>query len=282
MVSATREFAFTRQDFDRVRRLIYQVAGISLSDCKQDLVYGRLARRLRALGEHSFDRYLSAIEEGDNAELEIFVNALTTNLTAFFREPHHFPTLAEHAARHLRTGTPYRVWSSACSTGEEAYSIAITLTEVLDAHPGEVRLLASDLDTQVLDTARKGIYPVERVKGIDPVRLRRFFQRGVGRNAGLARVRTDRTCAIRFEQINLLEARWPIDTPLDVIFCRNVMIYFDRSTQRKLLQRFLPLLKPDGLLICGHSESLMHSADLFRNLGHTVYAPLRPNGGQSV
>ncbi|MDO9596772.1 MAG: CheR family methyltransferase [Azoarcus sp.] len=276
MGPAAREFNFTTRDFERVRRLIHALAGISLSDCKQDLVYGRLARRLRSSGSHSFDAYLNEIEAGNQTEIEFFVNALTTNLTSFFREAHHFPVLAEHAGRH-KGAEPYRVWCSACSTGEEAYSIAITLSEVFARQPAKAQIIASDLDTQVLEAARSGVYPLDRVQGIDPARLRRFFQRGSGSTEGLARVRRELAALVRFEQVNLLDSRWPIEPGLDVIFCRNVMIYFDKPTQRKLLQQFLPLLKPDGLLICGHSESLMHCADLFRNLGRTVYAPLGGN-----
>ncbi len=270
---ATREFAFTRHDFERVRRLIHNIAGIALSDCKRDLVYGRLARRLRANGLRSFGAYLDRIEAGDSAEVEAFVNALTTNLTSFFREAHHFPILADHATRH-RDARPYRVWCSACSTGEEAYSIAITLIETLGERPGHVDILASDLDTQVLEVARRAVYPLERVRGIERARLQRFFLNGSGRNEGLARVRPEVGSQVRFGQINLLDANWPIEPGLDVIFCRNVMIYFDKPTQRQLLQSFLRVLKPTGLLICGHSESLLHCADLFRNLGRTVYAPI--------
>lgn len=272
MNPGSREFAFTPRDFERVRRLIRAIAGISLSECKQDLVYGRLARRLRATGLRSFSEYLDRIERGESPEVESFVNALTTNLTAFFREAHHFPVLADHAGRH-HGKEPYRVWCSACSTGEEAYSIAMTLIEAQGAQRGSIELLASDLDTQVLATARRAIYPLERVRGLDGARLRRFFQRGTGRHDGYARVRPELANQVRFMQINLLDAAWPIDPGLDAIFCRNVMIYFDKETQRTLLKRFLKLLKPDGLLICGHSESLIHSADLFRNLGRTVYAP---------
>ncbi len=274
---ARREFIFTRHDFERVRRLIYKVSGIALSECKRNLVYGRLARRLRATGLQSFGEYLDRIEAGKGPEVEAFINALTTNLTAFFREAHHFPVLAEHAARH-RESRPYRVWSSACSTGEEPYSIAITLAERPDGLPSSVQILASDLDTQVLGVAHQGVYPVDRVRSISLERLRRFFQEGYGRNAGHVRIRREIAEKVRFLQVNLLESSWPIEPGLDVIFCRNVMIYFDKPTQRELLKRFQHLLRPDGLLICGHSESLMHSTDLFRNLGKTVYAPV---GGAS-
>ncbi|MCL4757437.1 MAG: chemotaxis protein CheR [Rhodocyclaceae bacterium] len=278
MNQASREFVFTSADFERVRKIIYEMAGIALGDCKHDLVYGRLARRLRAKGIRSFREYLDHVEADHGEEREIFINSLTTNLTSFFREPHHFPVLARHAQRE-RNGAPFRIWCSACSTGEEAYSIAMTLAEALGERNRAVEIVASDLDTQVLDTARRGVYALDRIRTIETARLKRFFRRGAGRNEGLARIRHDALHPIRFERINLLAPSWPLEGLFDVIFCRNVMIYFDKPTQRTLLQRFHPLLKPDGLLICGHSESLMHCADLFRNLGRTVYAPIHRTQG---
>ncbi len=266
-----REFTFTPADFERIRKLIYQIAGISLSDMKHDLVYGRLARRLRACGLTRFSDYLDFVQSGDPAEREAFTNALTTNLTSFFREAHHFPLLAEQAAAAPR-GRPFRVWCSACSTGEEAYSIAITLAEVFgDAQRFEV--VASDLDTQVLATARAGVYPMDRVASLSADRLRHFFLRGTGAKAGFARVRPELVRTIRFERINLLDGAWPDLPRFDAIFCRNVMIYFDKPTQRKMLQRFVPLIEEGGRLYCGHSESLQHCADFLRNLGKTVYVP---------
>lgn len=268
-----REFAFSSSDFQRVRRLIHEVAGISLSECKEDLVYGRLARRLRALGLKSFDPYLALIEARDPDEMQPFINSLTTNLTSFFREMHHFPVLESHARRHDGQ-RPYRVWCSACSTGEEAYSIAITLAEAFQGRLDRARIMASDLDTQVLETARRGVYPEERVDGIEDKLLRRYFQRGTGRNRGKIRIRPEMSAQIEFTRINLLDKDWPLEAGLDVIFCRNVMIYFDKPTQRVLMERFRKLIRPDGLLFCGHSESLMHCTDLFRNQGRTVYTPI--------
>lgn len=268
-----REFAFSNRDFERVRRLIYEVAGISLSECKEDLVYGRLARRLRARGLRSFDTYLGLIEARDPGEMQPFINALTTNLTSFFRERHHFPVLESHARAHPGE-RPYRVWCAACSTGEEAYSIALTLAEVFPLRTGKAQILASDLDTQVLETARCGVYPEDRATGIDDKHLRRYFQRGVGKNRGKVRVRQEISQQIEFMRVNLLDKEWPLEPGLDVIFCRNVMIYFDKQTQRLLMERFRALIRPNGLLFCGHSESLMHCTDLFKNQGRTVYTPV--------
>jgi len=275
-IRKTREFPFEDADFERARKLIYQLSGISMSDMKQDLVYGRLVRRLRATGKTSFASYLAQVEADQGPEREAFVNALTTNLTSFFREAHHFPILADHAARRPAC-QPYRVWCSASSTGEEPYSIAITLAEAL-APRRTVEIYASDIDTQVLTTAQQGVYAQERLRGMAPERLKRFFQLGTGRQQGKVRVRRELVEWVEFLRVNLLEPDWAVSGPLDVIFCRNVMIYFDKPTQRQIIERFLPLLRPDGLLICGHSESLHHCADLFSNLGNTVYAPRRNTG----
>ena len=266
-----REFSFSSADFERVRKLIYQHAGISLSPVKQDMVYSRLARRLRATGKGSFAEYLDALEKNGGDEWERFVNSLTTNLTSFFREPHHFPIFAEHLKK-IGTTRPIRVWCSAASTGEEPYSIAITVQEALGGNVSNVSIIASDLDTNVLETARKGVYPIERVEKLSPERLRRFFLRGTGAQDGYVSVRPELKRMIDFQRINLLEPNWPVKGPLDIIFCRNVMIYFDKPTQYKILSRFAPMMHPDGLMFAGHSESFLHAADLFKSLGKTVYA----------
>lgn len=257
-------------DFERVRKLIYQHAGISLSPVKQDMVYSRLARRLRATGMPSFAAYLDGLERNGGDEWERFVNSLTTNLTSFFREPHHFPIFAEHL-RKLGTKRPVRVWCSAASTGEEPYSIAITVAETFGADVSHVSIVASDLDTNVLATAEKGIYPIERVEKLSPERLRKFFLRGTGTQEGFVSVRPELKRMITFQRLNLLDASYAVKGPLDVIFCRNVMIYFDKPTQYKILARFAPILQPDGLMFAGHSESFLHAADLFKSQGKTVY-----------
>lgn len=268
---AAREFAFSDADFERVRKLIYQHAGISLSPVKKDMVYSRLARRLRALNKSSFGAYLDELERHGGDEWERFVNSLTTNLTSFFREPHHFPLLADHL-RKLGDRRPIRIWCSAASTGEEPYSIAMTVAETFCNDVSHVSIVASDLDTNVLATAQKGVYSVDRLEKMSPERLRRFFLRGTGNQEGFAAVRPELKRLIEFRRINLLDASYSIKGPLDVIFCRNVMIYFDKPTQHKILSRFAPMMQPDGLLFAGHSESFLHAAELFRSLGKTVYA----------
>lgn len=272
--AGVREFAFSSADFERIRKLIYAHAGISLSPIKQDMVYSRLARRLRATGKKTFGAYLDMLEGGDPDEWERFVNSLTTNLTSFFREPHHFPIFAEHL-RKLDGRRPIKVWCCAASTGEEPYSIAMTVIEALGSRASQVSIFASDLDTNVLATARRGIYPIERVDRMEPERLRRFFLKGTGSQEGMVSVRPELQRMIDFQRINLLEPNWPVRGPLDIIFCRNVMIYFDKPTQHKILSRFEPLMQEDGLLFAGHSESFLHASELFRSLGKTVYALAR-------
>ncbi|MFZ5589562.1 MAG: CheR family methyltransferase [Pseudomonadota bacterium] len=267
-----REFAFTDRDFERIRKMIYAHAGIALNPSKQDMVYSRLARRLRSLGLGSFDEYLTLLENEKDAEWETFVNALTTNLTSFFREPHHFPLLADYLRK--RRNRPINIWCSAASTGEEPYSIAMTAVEAFGSLTPPVKILATDLDTNVLDKARQGVYAMERLEKMPQEKIRKFFLRGEGARAGYAKVRKELGDLISFKQLNLLDANWPMKTRFDVIFCRNVMIYFDKPTQYKILEKFLPLLQTDGLLFAGHSESFHHAADLFRPCGKTVYAPV--------
>ena len=266
-----REFNFTAADFERVRQLIYKHAGISLAPIKQDMVYSRLARRLRALNLDSFDSYLAYLEEGTHEnEWETFVNSLTTNLTSFFRESHHFVILQKQLIS--LTHRPLKIWCSAASTGEEPYTLAITACEAFDSLTPPVQIHASDIDTNVLKTAERGVYPIERVERLDPQRLKKFFLKGTGTQAGFVRIRPELQKLITYSRVNLLDAVWPsVKGPLDVLFCRNVMIYFDKPTQYQILKKFVPLLHQDGLLYAGHSESFLHAADLFHSLGRTVY-----------
>jgi chemotaxis protein methyltransferase CheR len=264
-----REFAFDDHDFDRICKLIYKHAGISLSRQKRDMVYSRVARRVRALGLNNFDSYLSHLDNSGPDEWQAFTNSLTTNLTSFFREGHHFPILAEHVS-HLKH-RPIKIWCTAASTGEEPYSLAITMAEAIGTKPSQVRILASDIDTNVLEHAKRGDYTMERVEKMERARLERFFLCGSGANEGHVKVRQELRDMVTFQRINLLDADWKINGPFDVIFCRNVMIYFDKPTQARILERFAPLLRPDGLLFAGHSESLFHVNHLFQLRGKTVY-----------
>jgi chemotaxis protein methyltransferase CheR len=276
---AAREYAFTRADFERVRKLIYARAGISLNDSKQNMVYSRLSRRLRLLGISSFSAYLDRLETDpgfDAREAQEFVNALTTNLTAFFREPHHFPVLHDFL-KSQTGGSNLRLWCAAASTGEEPYSIAMTMIEALGSNTGS-RLLATDIDTNVLAAAGRGVYRVDSARASGEERLRKFFLRGTGSHEGMARVKPELAKLVQFAPLNLLEAGWPalrgFAQSLDVIFCRNVMIYFDKPTQRQILDRFAQVLRPGGLLFIGHSENFTDHREHFALRGKTVYERL--------
>ena len=269
-ISRDREFTFTEHDFERVQKMIYARAGISLNKSKQDMVYSRLARRLRATGINNFNDYLALLEGDNDEEWEAFVNSLTTNLTSFFREQHHFPLLAEHALKQSKRHH-VQLWCSAASTGEEPYSMAMTLVDAFGSFTPPVSIVASDVDTNVLAKAEAGIYPMERVEKLSADMLKRFFFKGTGKQAGLVKVRPELRALVTFRQINLLDNNWQIQGPLDAIFCRNVMIYFDKETQLKILERFAPLLQPDGLLFAGHSESFHNAGHVFSLRGKTVY-----------
>ena len=260
-----REFAFDERDFTRVRRLIYEYAGIKLSDQKRSMVYNRLARRLRAAGTQTFAAYLERVKAVDSTEREDFINALTTNLTAFFREPHHFDLLAVHAK--AAAAGPMRIWSSACSTGEEAWSCAMILRET--GRNGEV--LATDIDSEVLRVARTGVYRTDRIAHLEPARLRQQFLRGTGGNEGMVSVRPELRAMVKFAHRNL-QSQWPVHERFDAIFCRNVVIYFDSETQKRLLEQFAAILAPGGLLLVGHAESFPAGHPAFRACGRTAYA----------
>jgi chemotaxis protein methyltransferase CheR len=264
-----REFDFTASDFSRVRKLIYQHAGISLSEAKTDMVYSRVGRRLRALGYDTFKEYLDWLErQQDAAEWEAFTNALTTNLTSFFREEHHFPILADHI---VKLQKPIRIWCSAASTGEEPYTIAMTACEAFGTLKPPVEIIATDIDTNVLATASKGVYPYDRVSKLSEKRRKEFFQKGVGTHEGSVRVRNELRNLITFKQLNLLDDQWPFKDQFDAIFCRNVMIYFDKPTQTKILDKFVPLMKSHSLLFAGHSENFLYVSKALHLLGKTVY-----------
>ncbi|MFN5047879.1 CheR family methyltransferase [Roseateles sp.] len=269
--SIDHEFSFSRADFDRVRQLIYRHAGISLHEGKHAMVYSRLSRRLRDTGHRSFANYLQWLESTTGAEAEQewqeFVNCLTTNLTSFFREEHHFHALADDLKP--LAGKPVRVWCCAASTGEEPYSIAMTCHEALGGS-ASVQIVSSDIDTNVLNTARRGVYSAD-ARGLSQQRLKNYFMRGTGANAGRIKVKPELQRWIEFRTLNLMDQQWSLGEPFQIVFCRNVMIYFDAPTQRKVLERIHRVMKPHGLLFVGHSENFTESRDLFRLRGKTIY-----------
>ncbi|MFZ4698498.1 MAG: CheR family methyltransferase [Candidatus Methylumidiphilus sp.] len=263
------QFDFTENDFRVIQKLIYDYAGISLNDAKQNLVYSRLTRRLRANNITNFSSYLEFLSKDKN-EWQLFINALTTNLTSFFREPHHFPILARHI-KNLDTRETIALWSCAASTGEEPYSMAMTMVELFGSYTPPVRIIATDIDTQALEQAKAGIYSMEKVDMLTPDQLRPFFLKGEGKNAGLVKIREELKDIVTFRQVNLLNEDWSVRAPFAAIFCRNVMIYLDKKTQMAILQRFAPLLAPKGLLFVGHSENIILISDLFKLHSRTVY-----------
>lgn len=262
---SSREFTFTSKDFDRIRALIHVYAGISLNPGKQEMVYSRLSKRLRANNLAAFSDYIALLERGNTRECEAFINALTTNLTSFFREAHHFPILAEHV-KSLKHQV--HLWCAAASTGEEAYSMAITMADLYGSMTPPVKILASDVDTAVLEKAKMGVYDRPQIEKLPQEKFRKYF---VDEPGNQVRIRPEIRDMISFTKINLLDERWPKHELFDSIFCRNVMIYFDKETQTKILKKFVPLLRHDGLLFAGHSESFHHAQDLFRLRGKTVY-----------
>lgn len=273
-MSSAREFRYTERDFKRVRQLASEHTGIVLADGKQDMVYSRLAPRVRAHGLRDVASYLDLVcADGEDDELTAFINAITTNLTSFFREPHHFDHLRHELLPRLLAARAdsrrLRIWSAGCSTGPEPYSIAMVLAEVVPAD-WDVKILATDLDSNVLAKAAAGVYPQEQVNGIPKPLLKRWFLKGRAGNEGLVRVRSELRDLISFRQLNLLRD-WPLRGPLDVIFCRNVIIYFDKPTQKQLMERFAQVMAPDGHLFIGHSETLYKVSDRYESLGQTIY-----------
>ncbi len=264
-----REFAWTNSDFEHVQKLIYQRAGISLHDGKHAMVYSRLSRRLRETGHQSFKEYLRWLESTEGPEWQEFVNALTTNLTSFFREGHHFQVLSDYL-KSEKFSNGCRIWCSAASTGEEPYSIAMTAVEALGG-TRNFSITASDIDSKVLHAAAQGIYRAEALKGIDHARLQRFFLRGKAGNEGMARIKPELRAKIDFLMVNLIRNDWPFRDMFDVVFCRNVMIYFDTQTQRQVLEKIHKVMKPGGFLFVGHAENFGDSRDLFALKGKTVY-----------
>jgi chemotaxis protein methyltransferase CheR len=273
--TAFREFDFPEDAFTRLQRLIHVHCGISLSADKKDNVYSRLSRRLRVLGLDSFHDYCRMIEGGQPEELEQFTNALTTNLTGFFREAHHFDYLRESVIPEVMQRNAgsrrLRIWSAGCSTGEEPYSIAMTVLGAMPRIAGwDVRILATELDTKVFDKAVGGIYSQQDVCELSEPQLKSGFRKGRGRRQGMVRVAPEVRRLVTFRRHNLMH-EWPMQGPFDIIFCRNVVIYFDKPTQQRLFDRFADIMAPGGHLFIGHSESLHNLSDRFRLVGHTIY-----------
>lgn len=261
-------------EFDFIRHVVSENAGIVLGPNKRQLVQGRVARRMRELGLPSYEAYCEHVREAGPEELVGLINALTTNVTSFFRENHHFEALASYmlpeALARNAASRRIRIWSAGCSTGEEPYCLAMVASEGLPASQRwDFRILATDIDSDVIAQAQQGVYPLERVSAVPEKRLKRWFHRGSGPAAGSVRVRDQIAQLITFRPLNLLH-EWPMRGPFDIIFCRNVMIYFDQQTRERLIERFAQMLAPGGYLCIGHSESI-HGATPFKLVGKTIY-----------
>lgn len=275
--SLNSNFVMTDEDFVRIRHWVKDHTGIKLSDAKRQMVFSRLTKRLRSLGFESFKNYLDYVEEEGEIELVHFKNAITTNLTSFFREPHHFELLKDTIVPEIRNSwegrqqKEIRIWSAGCSTGEEAYSIAITLYKGIQSLAGwDVRILATDIDTSVLQRGRDGIYQVDRIDGLDEKLVKGAFKSFAG-DPSMVRVSDKLRSMVVFNQLNLMSPDWPMKKKFDVIFCRNVMIYFDKETQQTLVRRYCELLKDQGYLIIGHSETLFGTTENLKLVGKNVY-----------
>lgn len=272
-----REFTFSEKDFKFIRELISERTGIVLADHKVDMVYGRLSRRLRELNLASFDEYLSNLER-DESELINFINALTTNLTAFFREKHHFEFMTSSLLPELikkKKNRRLRIWSAGCSSGEEPYTIAMTVRSILkDTRGWDVKILATDLDSNMVRKAKNGIYTADRVNGLTSEQMKKWVGTGQGDNASMVEMSDSLREMITFKQLNLMH-EWPMKGPFDIVFCRNVLIYFNKETQAMLFDRYADMLDNDGHLFIGHSESMYKICDRFELLGKTIYKKLK-------
>jgi len=271
-----RDFTLSNNEFNQIRKLVIEHTGISLSDAKRNLVYGRLAKRLRKTNIGDFGSYIELLKSPEGKEeLANFTNAITTNLTSFFRENHHFEFLKSDVLPNLlkiNSDTKrIRIWSAGCSTGEEPYSIAMTVREIIPESKGwDIKILATDLDTNVLAHAQAGVYSLERINNVDKTCLKRWFLRGKGEQSDSIKVRSELQNMITFRQLNLMEP-WPLKNQFDIIFCRNVVIYFDKPTQRVLFKRYHDVLKDTGHMFIGHSETMFKVSEDFQLIGNTTY-----------
>ena len=273
-----KEFLCTDRDFKDIANLVYNACGIVLGDHKREMVYSRLARRIRALKLNDFKAYLAYLDTHKDQEFDAFINAITTNLTSFFREVHHFEFIKSELIPNLikanKDTKRVRIWSAGCSTGEEPYSLAMTLNNAFPSN-WDVKILATDLDSNVLEKAQKGVYTAANVNGLDATHLKRWFLKS--KDGAQFKVKPELQQGIHFKRLNLLQD-WPMKGPFDVIFCRNVVIYFDKETKDQLFTRYYNILSDHGYLFLGHSESMGKEHSNYKNLGKTMYQ-LRAHAG---
>ena len=263
---------YTEADFNAIASLVYNRVGISLHKNKKNLVYNRLIGRVRANKLSNFAQYIKMLGDNSHTEWEYFVNALTTNLTYFFREHYHFELLKAYVNEHFVHTTitePVRIWCSACSTGEEAYSIAMTMVEVFGTSKPPVKILATDLNTHVLSIARKGHYTPDQLERVTEKQMHQFFIAHKHNNT--YEIKPEIKALVHFKRLNLMDRQWPMNSQFQAIFCRNVMIYFDKNTQRSLLNKFAHYLPAGSLLFLGHSENFPDHQNQFVLLRQTTY-----------
>lgn len=268
-----KEFLMTGRDFDEIAALAYKHTGIVLGRHKANMVYGRIARRLRQLNMIDFREYLSFLKKNFDDESTEFINLLTTNLTSFYRETHHFEYLTSTIIPELqhKSDKRIRIWSSGCSIGQEAYSVAFTLLEATFPRSWDIKILATDLDSNVIETGRNAVYPIDHIESIPSSVFEKYLKKN--KDSTHVKINSHATRLVYFKRLNLLED-WPMSGPFDVIFCRNVVIYFDRDTQKKLFDRYAEFLPVGGYLIIGHSESINGLSDRFELVGNTIYRKL--------
>jgi chemotaxis protein methyltransferase CheR len=267
------EFSLKEDEYQRFCTLIYDESGIALGKQKHSLLASRLSKRLRDLGLATFTEYYEIVT-GDRTSEEVtrMLDLISTNKTDFFREPKHFDFLRQQILPELEGAKSIRIWSSACSTGEEPYTIAMTLCDgIRSLAQWDIKILASDLSTCALAKATSGTYDEERVRSVPIETIKQHFLRGHGDSAGLIKVKSHLASMIKFQRMNLMDDHFPIKTPLDLIFCRNVMIYFDQATQGRLVNKFHHYLKPGGYLFIGHSESLQWVKHPFETVAPTIF-----------
>lgn len=262
-----KEFPFTLKHFEELQVLSREHAGIHVTEDKMEMYYARLAKQIRAKGFTTFDQYIELIKKDEQAFLD-YINSITTNVTSFGREGHHFEMLQKMVQASNKK--VFRIWSAACSTGQEPYTIATALYDICQRKRMRLMITASDIDSNVLATAKAGIYDAKMLDQFGDKGIKRHFQRGTNGNEGKCRVKSHLKQLIEFRKINLIES-WPFQDKFDVIFCRNVMIYFDNEIKRKIVGKFAQNLNPKGVLLIGHSESLNKVSDAFDNIGRTAY-----------
>jgi len=266
-----KEFLFTDRDFKEIATLVYNACGIVLGEHKREMVYSRIARRIRERKLTDFSTYLAYLNSHKDEEFDAFINALTTNLTSFFRESHHFDYLKKQLIPALlvqnKDSRRVRIWSAGCSTGEEPYSLAMALHELFPSN-WDVKILATDLDSNVLKKAHAGVYSAANVNGLDDALLKRWFLKS--KDGESYKVKPKLQQLISFKRLNLLQ-EWPMKGPFDLILCRNVVIYFDKDTKDLLFKRYAKILAPHGHLFLGHSETMGKEHTEFKNLGKTMY-----------